>query len=129
MLTLIIFIIKIHYKTISESCATVVPQVSLESGSAGDGCISHLLLNPICCRTPLFLQEGMRTNESNRVPGLLGKWSCDFSHLLWWLQGVPVPQSMLRAASQDATAFPPPHICLSLVVTCGHFCTTKKRVW
>lgn len=47
-------------------------RVSLESGSVGDGWISHLLLYPVCCKAPLFLQEGTGMSESDSIPVLLG---------------------------------------------------------
>lgn len=47
-------------------------RIPLESGLVGDGWISHLLLYPICCKTPLFPQEGMGMSESNSNLVLLG---------------------------------------------------------
>lgn len=44
-------------------------RVPLESGSVGDGWLSHLLQYPICCKTPLFPQ---RDRGQDSVPVLLG---------------------------------------------------------
>lgn len=53
------------------------PRVSLESGSVGDGWISHLLLYPVCCKTPLFPQEGTGMSESDSNVIVISPSTCD----------------------------------------------------